>query len=135
MEQDGSAGADVAAETKRQKDESWAVYTEENAKGAGNTMNRCAPRLLSSPVLACVRLHRVLRAVGNVLTPHTLSPWALQWLVAPIKFLASDDPSCNIFCLPTFAWRMSCEQVVARTSSKKKGLEGQLDVAREKVQP
>lgn len=72
------------------------------------------------PVLACVRLHRVLRAVGNVLTPCPLLPFAVQWLVAPINFHASDDLSCNIFSLPTFAWRMSCEQVVARTSSKKR---------------
>jgi immunoglobulin-binding protein 1 len=40
MEQDGTVSADEADETKRQKDESWAVFTEENAKGAGNTMNR-----------------------------------------------------------------------------------------------
>lgn len=62
MEQDGSAGADVAAETKRQKDESWAVYTEENAKGAGNTMNRCVPRLLFIPCPGlCSRAPRAAR--------------------------------------------------------------------------
>lgn len=27
-------------EQKRQKDENWAVYTEANKRGAGNTMNR-----------------------------------------------------------------------------------------------
>lgn len=39
-EQDGTVGAAEADEQKRVKDENWAVYTEENAKGAGNTMNR-----------------------------------------------------------------------------------------------
>ncbi|WVO14166.1 hypothetical protein L204_101797 [Cryptococcus depauperatus] len=39
-EQDGTIGAHDADEKKRKKDENWAVYTEENAKGAGNTMNR-----------------------------------------------------------------------------------------------
>lgn len=43
MEQDGTVGADEAEEAKRQKDENWAVFTEENAKGAGNTMNRFVP--------------------------------------------------------------------------------------------
>ena len=50
MEQDGTVGADEAEETKRQKDESWAVFTEENAKGAGNTMNRCVSLLARAPV-------------------------------------------------------------------------------------
>lgn len=39
-EQDGTAFGEDKAEQKRQKDESWASYTDENAKGAGNTMNR-----------------------------------------------------------------------------------------------
>ncbi|CDZ97159.1 Protein phosphatase 2A-associated protein [Phaffia rhodozyma] len=39
-EQDGLLSAIEADEKKRLKDENWAVYTEENAKGAGNTMNR-----------------------------------------------------------------------------------------------
>ncbi|KAF7965492.1 hypothetical protein HWV62_43254 [Athelia sp. TMB] len=39
-EQDGTAFGEEKAEQKRQKDESWARYTDVNAKGAGNTMNR-----------------------------------------------------------------------------------------------
>ncbi|ETW86106.1 hypothetical protein HETIRDRAFT_311119 [Heterobasidion irregulare TC 32-1] len=39
-EQDGTTFAEEKAEEKRQQDESWARYTDENAKGAGNTMNR-----------------------------------------------------------------------------------------------
>lgn len=39
-EQDGTAFADEQAEAKRLKDENWARYTDENPKGAGNTMNR-----------------------------------------------------------------------------------------------
>ncbi|TXT06127.1 hypothetical protein VHUM_03600 [Vanrija humicola] len=39
-ENDGSAAAEEAAEKKRQKDENWARFTDDNRKGAGNTMNR-----------------------------------------------------------------------------------------------
>ncbi len=39
-EMDGTAFAEERAEAKRQKDESWAQYTDANPKGAGNTMNR-----------------------------------------------------------------------------------------------
>jgi hypothetical protein len=39
-ENDGTFDADEAEEQKRQKDENWARYTDENRKGAGNTMNR-----------------------------------------------------------------------------------------------
>lgn len=39
-ENDGSAGAEEAAEKKRLKDEKWAQYTDDNQRGAGNTMNR-----------------------------------------------------------------------------------------------
>ncbi|KAF9526959.1 serine/threonine protein phosphatase PP2A-associated protein [Crepidotus variabilis] len=39
-EMDGTIGGEDQAEHKRQKDESWARYTEENPRGAGNTMNR-----------------------------------------------------------------------------------------------
>ncbi|KZP21163.1 TAP42-like protein [Athelia psychrophila] len=39
-EQDGTAFGEDKAEQKRQKDENWAMYTDVNAKGAGNTMNR-----------------------------------------------------------------------------------------------
>jgi len=39
-EMDGTVGGELKAEMKRQKDENWARYTEENARGAGNTMNR-----------------------------------------------------------------------------------------------
>ena len=31
---------DAKAEQKRLKDENWAMFAEENPKGAGNTMNR-----------------------------------------------------------------------------------------------
>ena len=37
---DGTADGDLKTEQKRQKEESWAVYTEANPRGAGNTMNR-----------------------------------------------------------------------------------------------
>ncbi|KAI1794700.1 serine/threonine protein phosphatase PP2A-associated protein [Ganoderma leucocontextum] len=39
-EQDGSIFGEEKAEEKRQKDESWAQFTEANPRGAGNTMNR-----------------------------------------------------------------------------------------------
>ncbi|KAI0748477.1 serine/threonine protein phosphatase PP2A-associated protein [Daedaleopsis nitida] len=39
-EQDGTAFGEDQAEEKRQKDESWAQYTDANPRGAGNTMNR-----------------------------------------------------------------------------------------------
>ncbi|KAI0703569.1 TAP42-like protein [Cytidiella melzeri] len=39
-EMDGTAFGEDRAEAKRQKDESWAQYTDMNPKGAGNTMNR-----------------------------------------------------------------------------------------------
>lgn len=39
-EQDGTAFGEDKEEEKRQKDESWAQYTDANPKGAGNTMNR-----------------------------------------------------------------------------------------------
>jgi hypothetical protein len=39
-EADGTRQGAQKDEQKRQKDENWARYTEENAKGAGNTMNR-----------------------------------------------------------------------------------------------
>ncbi|KAF8163496.1 TAP42-like protein [Crassisporium funariophilum] len=39
-EMDGTAEGETKAEEKRQKDENWARYTDENPKGAGNTMNR-----------------------------------------------------------------------------------------------
>jgi hypothetical protein len=39
-EQDGTRSATMADDQKREKDENWARFTEENAKGAGNTMNR-----------------------------------------------------------------------------------------------
>lgn len=39
-EMDGTAFGAERAEAKRQKDESWAQYTDANPKGAGNTMNR-----------------------------------------------------------------------------------------------
>jgi len=37
---DGTAEGELKAEEKRKKDESWAMYTDENPRGAGNTMNR-----------------------------------------------------------------------------------------------
>ncbi|CDO73631.1 hypothetical protein BN946_scf185014.g101 [Trametes cinnabarina] len=39
-EQDGTAFGEQKAEEKRQRDESWAQYTDTHPKGAGNTMNR-----------------------------------------------------------------------------------------------
>lgn len=39
-EMDGTAFAAQREEEKRQKDESWARYTDTHPKGAGNTMNR-----------------------------------------------------------------------------------------------
>ncbi len=39
-ENDGTAGAEEAAEKKRLKDENWARFTDYNKKGEGNTMNR-----------------------------------------------------------------------------------------------
>lgn len=39
-EQDGTAFGATKEEAKRQKDENWARYTDENPRGAGNTMNR-----------------------------------------------------------------------------------------------
>jgi hypothetical protein len=39
-ENDGSGAAEAAAEKKRLKDENWAQFTDDNKKGAGNTMNR-----------------------------------------------------------------------------------------------
>ncbi|KAF8343969.1 TAP42-like protein [Cantharellus anzutake] len=39
-EQDGTIFGDEKSEEKRKKDEEWALYTEEHAKGSGNTMNR-----------------------------------------------------------------------------------------------
>jgi hypothetical protein len=39
-EMDGSAFAQARAEEKRQKDEQWAIFTELNPRGSGNTMNR-----------------------------------------------------------------------------------------------
>ncbi|KAI9065400.1 serine/threonine protein phosphatase PP2A-associated protein [Trametes sanguinea] len=39
-EQDGTIFGEEKAEEKRQRDESWAQYTDTHPKGAGNTMNR-----------------------------------------------------------------------------------------------
>ncbi|KAK1236400.1 Type 2A phosphatase-associated protein 42 [Marasmius sp. AFHP31] len=39
-EMDGTREGEEKAEAKRQKDENWAVFTDENPRGAGNTMNR-----------------------------------------------------------------------------------------------
>jgi hypothetical protein len=39
-EMDGSMLAEEKEEEKRQKDETWAQFTDENPKGVGNTMNR-----------------------------------------------------------------------------------------------
>ncbi|KAG5638983.1 hypothetical protein H0H81_008203 [Sphagnurus paluster] len=39
-EMDGTSDGAEKEETKRQKDENWARFTDENPKGAGNTMNR-----------------------------------------------------------------------------------------------
>jgi hypothetical protein len=37
---EGTMVGDEKAEEKRMKDERWARYTDDNPKGAGNTMNR-----------------------------------------------------------------------------------------------
>jgi immunoglobulin-binding protein 1 len=37
-EADGTVGAEIAEEQKRQKEENWAIFTDENEKGAGNKM-------------------------------------------------------------------------------------------------
>ncbi|RDB21463.1 Uncharacterized protein C63.05 [Hypsizygus marmoreus] len=39
-EMNGTAAGEAKAEEKRQKDEKWALFTDENPRGAGNTMNR-----------------------------------------------------------------------------------------------
>ena len=39
-EADGTLFGAIKSEEKRQKDESWARYTDTHPKGAGNTMNR-----------------------------------------------------------------------------------------------
>ncbi|KAF9265684.1 hypothetical protein L218DRAFT_957310 [Marasmius fiardii PR-910] len=39
-EMDGTREGEENSEAKRQKDEKWAVFTDENPRGAGNTMNR-----------------------------------------------------------------------------------------------
>lgn len=39
-ENDGTVEGEEAEEQKRLKEENWARYTDENKKGAGNTMNR-----------------------------------------------------------------------------------------------
>jgi immunoglobulin-binding protein 1 len=39
-EQDGTAFGDAKSEEKRRKDEEWAIFTDANPRGAGNTMNR-----------------------------------------------------------------------------------------------
>jgi len=39
-EMDGAEEGERRAEEKRQKDESWARWTDDNPKGVGNTMNR-----------------------------------------------------------------------------------------------
>ncbi|KAF5373588.1 hypothetical protein D9758_000807 [Tetrapyrgos nigripes] len=39
-EMDGTLEGEEKAEMKRQKDEKWAVFTDENPRGSGNTMNR-----------------------------------------------------------------------------------------------
>ncbi|KAF9483789.1 serine/threonine protein phosphatase PP2A-associated protein [Pholiota conissans] len=39
-EMDGTAEGEIKTELKRQKEENWALYTEANPRGAGNTMNR-----------------------------------------------------------------------------------------------
>ena len=39
-EMDGTLEGEFKEEMKRQKDESWARFTDENPRGAGNTMNR-----------------------------------------------------------------------------------------------
>lgn len=39
-EMDGTLDGEEKSETKRLKDENWARFTDENPRGAGNTMNR-----------------------------------------------------------------------------------------------
>lgn len=39
-EYDGTAQGEERSEQKRLKDENWARYTDDNPRGAGNTMNR-----------------------------------------------------------------------------------------------
>ena len=39
-EMDGTIDGAASSERKRLKDENWSIYTDENPKGAGNTMNR-----------------------------------------------------------------------------------------------
>jgi immunoglobulin-binding protein 1 len=39
-EQDGTAFGADREEERRQKDENWARFTDENPRGVGNTMNR-----------------------------------------------------------------------------------------------
>jgi len=39
-EQEGTLFGEERAEEKRLNDEKWAQYTDENPRGAGNTMNR-----------------------------------------------------------------------------------------------
>jgi len=39
-EMDGTREGEEKAEEKRLKDEKWAVFTDENPRGSGNTMNR-----------------------------------------------------------------------------------------------
>jgi immunoglobulin-binding protein 1 len=39
-EQDGTAFGGAKSEEKRTKDEEWARFTDDNPRGAGNTMNR-----------------------------------------------------------------------------------------------
>ncbi len=39
-EMDGTVEGETKAEEKRLKDENWAGFTDENPRGAGNTMNR-----------------------------------------------------------------------------------------------
>lgn len=39
-EQDGTAFGDAKSDEKRTRDEEWAIFTDANPRGAGNTMNR-----------------------------------------------------------------------------------------------
>jgi immunoglobulin-binding protein 1 len=39
-EMEGTAMGENKSEEKRQKDEKWARYTDDNPRGQGNTMNR-----------------------------------------------------------------------------------------------
>jgi immunoglobulin-binding protein 1 len=39
-EKDGTREGGESAEEKRQEDEKWARFTDENPRGSGNTMNR-----------------------------------------------------------------------------------------------